>query len=812
MRLLKSSFVIALFLLCLQVSGQSQRDSIRVAGGNSFRPGLYLGTGGKPNGIYYDLWEIWSRKTGIKIQWRLMDWPKTIPALLAGEVDVVLGVTYTQERTKYLDFTTPYGYTTTYIYYHKEIGGIKDLDDLEGFPIGILESTNIKLDLDAKYGSRLILIGYDNYFQLVEAIEDEKVRVFIAEEQNMYYYLSRFHLTGLFRHLKDPLHVSDLRAAVSKGNKELLELLENGLALITEEEKKAVFDKWYGSSIPLHIPWMEIGLVALAAFTLIGLLFLWNRILKSRIYTATKSLRQSEESFRELVEQSPLSMQVHDLDGRMVMANKAWAKLWGVGNAQKQLGKYNILKDAQLKDSGYFKAIKKAMAGKVVDIPVSIYDPTQSNIPGRKRHTHVHLYPLKDTAGVVKNIVITHEDLTAKIKAENKQKELESRMLQAEKLEAIGQLAGGIAHDFNNMLAGIMGYADVLCMSLEDGEMKEIAQGIVRAANRSKALTDQLLAFARKGRYRSIRLDIHKVIEEVVSLLKHTIDKRIRLIQDFRADSPFIMGDPDQLQNAFLNLAINACDAMPSGGELIFSTETVTPFDKNHRRFSEELKPGNYLMIAVKDTGTGLTPEVQKKIFEPFFTTKAARKHIGMGLPAVYGIVKSHGGAINVQSEKGKGSTFQIFLPLVEDQAAAFDKKEVPENVPFPTMCYRLLVIDDEEIVGEMIEKLMTHLGHTVKILNNGREAIEFYSNNWQEYDVIILDLVMPDISGKEIFRALSKINPSVKVILSSGYSINGEAQKILKEGALDFIQKPFKGEELALKIETIMGASTEEK
>jgi two-component system cell cycle sensor histidine kinase/response regulator CckA len=804
-------FFITALLLCRNIFAQSKQSFIVISGGNSFRPGLFAHIDGKPDGFYYDLWELWSQKTGVPLNWRLMDWHDTIPALLSGQVDVVLGASYTPERAEKMSFTNPYGYVRTYLFYAQNIGGIGDIEDVEGFPVGILEGTSLKKNLEQRYGKKLKLIGYADYGKLTDAIVSGKITIFIAEEDTIRYFLMKAHSSKQFRHMKDPLYINDLRAAVRNDDKELLAELNKGLSAIGETERNLLSEKWYGSRIQIRIPWQGIILGTITSLFIIGILALWNTLLRSRVGAAVESLKQSEEKFRALIDQAPLSIQVHEPDGTMIMSNKAWSELWGIIGNTHAVGKYNVLEDPQLKKSGYDKEFRRALGGEIVDIPLSVYDPAESGQPGEKRYTHARLYPLKDSEGRVKNVVIMHEDLTEKMKIEEERKELESRLKQSEKLEAIGRLAGGIAHDFNNMLAGIMGYADVLQMNLRDEKLKDTAAGIVRAAKRSAELTDQLLAFARKGRYQSVKLDIHTIIAEVVSLLKHSIDKRIKILQNLHANPSWVMGDPTQLQNAILNLAINASDAMPEGGELIFTTDTSIAKDRRYKELSKELKTGNYLLVSVTDSGMGIPAEIRERIFEPFFTTKGPGKGIGMGLAAVYGIVKSHGGAVSVQSRKGKGSILTILLPLINAENTPEGGSETPEKPEDNKQSFNILVVDDEKIVSETFRLMLRKIGHSSKVFNKGLQAIEYYKNNWQDVDLVILDVAMPDISGRELFRALHKINPLIIALFSSGYSINGEIQKILQEGARGFIQKPFGVKKLAAKINEVMNETPDQ-
>jgi len=381
---------------------------------------------------------------------------------------------------------------------------------------------------------------------------------------------------------------------------------------------------------------------------------------------------------------------------------------------------------------------------------------------------------------------------------------MEEQLRQSEKMQAIGQLAGGIAHDFNNQLAGVLGYADMLENHLEDEKLSRYATSIKKGAKRAAELTKQLLAFSRKGKNLSVPVEIHKVIGEVASILEHSIDKRIKIQQVLKASPAVTVGDPTQLQNAILNIALNARDAMPRGGELIFETD-IAEFDEDFcKGHPYEVDAGGYLKISVTDNGCGMDAETQKHIFEPFYTTKEVGKGTGMGLASVYGTVRNHGGSISVYSEvgHGHGTAFRIYLPLAED--VRNDENANTRSNP-TTGTARILLVDDEGVIRELAAEMLRGWGYKVTVCNDGKEAVKFYESSWQNIDLVILDMVMPELGGRDTFIAMREINPDVRAILSSGYSINGEAQAILDEGVMAFVGKPFSQAELSEKVAQVL-------
>ncbi|MBU1238897.1 response regulator, partial [Myxococcota bacterium] len=378
----------------------------------------------------------------------------------------------------------------------------------------------------------------------------------------------------------------------------------------------------------------------------------------------------------------------------------------------------------------------------------------------------------------------------------------ESQHRQSLKMEAIGQLAGGIAHDFNNQLAGILGYSEVLLQGTDPAEGERYVRRIVTCAQNAADLTQKLLAFSRKGHFRHVEVSMHSIIDEVVSILRHTIDKRIVVIQRLDANDDRIMGDPTLLQNALLNLCLNARDAMPNGGELLIGTQLTEVDDEFLTRHEYYMKKGAYLSIHVSDTGCGMPGEVKSRIFEPFFTTKAQGSGTGMGLAAVYGTMKGHKGAINVYSEVGSGTVFKAYLPL---HNAASNPLSAVDPAAFLLSSKRILVVDDEEDVRNMIRAFLRRNGHVVFTSEDGEEGLSFYRENWQNIDLVVLDMVMPVLGGEDTYVAMKRLNPNVKAVLISGYSLNRQVQKLLNLGINDFIQKPFNSNALLKTIASVL-------
>ncbi len=361
------------------------------------------------------------------------------------------------------------------------------------------------------------------------------------------------------------------------------------------------------------------------------------------------------------------------------------------------------------------------------------------------------------------------------------------QLFQKDKMEAIGTLAAGVAHDFNNLLTPILALANDIRRQARPGDedLIEAAEIICRSAERAAQLNRQLLGFARKGKLQTTSVDVHRAVGEVVALLSRTLERSIAIKQRLEAAPPLVVGDPTQLQQVVLNLAVNARDAMPQGGELRLWTSRarLAPGAEGPK----DLPPGDYLVLEVGDTGSGIAPEIRERVFEPFFTTKPSGRGSGMGLAMVYGIVKNHGGAIELQTELGRGSTFRVWLPAADRleaaQAAAATEARGKGHI---------LVVDDEELVRAGTCRVLKNMGYRVASAADGLEALERFQAAEPRFDLVLLDLGMPRMDGLACLKELKRRAPEARVVVTTGYAMDGAAQQALAEGASACLQKPF--------------------
>lgn len=423
-----------------------------------------------------------------------------------------------------------------------------------------------------------------------------------------------------------------------------------------------------------------------------------------------------------------------------------------------------------------------------------ILEHVHYNTVENPRYYSVYGYPIFDVNGNITNVIEYSIDITDK-------KKLEKQFLQAQKMEAVGQLAGGIAHDFNNLLSAIIGYSEIVLTDIPNDHPAWKKINIIKDAGEKAAiLTRQLLAFSRKQILEIKVINLNSIVEGMTKILNRVIGEDIHLEINTKPSLWNVKADSGQIEQVLMNLSVNARDAMPSGGRLIIETENIE-LDKEYAKTHDEVTPGTYVMLAVTDTGIGMSREIQEKIFEPFFTTKG-EKGTGLGLSTIYGIIKQHGGSIFVYSELNVGSTFKIYLPSTREETtedASVDREHFLQGTE------KILVVDDEPSIRSLIADTLQPLGYKILEASCGKEALEISDTEDGEIDILLTDLVMPDMNGMKVAEIICKSRPSIKVIFMSGYTDSAFFNHEMPNEKKMFLPKPVTPTKLMIKIHSAL-------
>ena len=509
---------------------------------------------------------------------------------------------------------------------------------------------------------------------------------------------------------------------------------------------------------------------------------------------AEDALRESEELYHTLVATSPDAIVMSDLEGKIVSASPRAVEMHGCETAEELLGKNSLELIAPEEHERTLRNLRKTLhEGAVRGVEYTMLRRDGSRFIGE-----LNAALIKDAQGQARAFIATVRDVTER-------KQLEEQLRQAQKMEAVGRLAGGIAHDFNNLLTVINGYSQMLLGVLNpDSELRPDLEAILHAGERAADLTRQLLAFSRRQILEMRTLDPNEVIEGMAKMLHRVIGEDISLSLRLAEDLGSVRADQGQLEQVVVNLAVNGRDAMPDGGTLTLETANVEIKGVLATRHME-LKPGPYVLLAVSDTGQGMSQEVKEHLFEPFFTTKVVGQGTGLGLATVYGIVKQSGGDISVYSELGHGTTFRIYLPRVEGakglQAGAHATTSVPTGQE------TILLVEDEDEVRQLAALALRKLGYTVLEVQGGPDAMQLFQAQPEAIHMVLTDVVMPGMSGKEMVDRLQQMRQGFRVLYMSGYTDEAIVHRGVLEPGIPFIQKPFTLEALAAKVRKVLDA-----
>ncbi len=513
-----------------------------------------------------------------------------------------------------------------------------------------------------------------------------------------------------------------------------------------------------------------------------------------------QAVAESEERFRSVVENTDVLVIELDPSGKIVLFNRAAERITG-HDAADVLGKeyFTLFVPERHRDrlAADYRDILKGHAREGFTSPILTRD-------GGERILSWNTKAILGASGELRGIVGMGLDVTERLRAEKEKEILLGNLAEARKMEAVGALAGAIGHDFNNVLGAIIGYASLMQSRMDAADpLLDVARKIQEQAARAEALTRKLLGFARGGERKADAVSLNDVAASVVGAIAASFDRSIEVRTAFEPSLPLIEGDAGELEQSVHNLCLNARDAMPGGGVLSIETGVVR-LTAGEARLHQVAGAGEYATLVVRDTGEGITEEIRQRIFEPFYTTRRDIGRTGMGLPMVYGTVKSHGGGIEVESAPGRGSTFRIYLPVTAPRQVR--RPELPAE-PLARGAGTILIVDDEPSIREMARDLLSSLGYDTLVAEDGEVACRIFREREGRITLVLLDIVMPRMGGKETFEALRALAPSLPIVLSSGYTPDRLTRELLDKGADGFLQKPYSLSELARAVRKALDA-----
>jgi len=765
---------------------------------------------GRPSGFNVDLIRELAKEAGIPIAIRMGPFKEIREDFESGRIDILAGWSFSEERASHYLFTVPHTLISWSLFVRRDGPQFRSEADLAGLTILAQKGdTNFDYLVSKNYHVVGVSTPEDAFRELAAGKGDCAI---ITKGVGLYI-LRRDGIAGIKR-LEVNLQYLKYCIAVHKGEEELLGRLNEAIFVLKESGRfREIHDQHFAA-----LEQTELSLGAVLKRTLfillpIGTLFLvflaWSWSLRGQVRKRTLALREelaerkkAEEAllkWRQIFEHAKWGVVVLSADGETLdLMNPAFAEMHGY--TQQELYRTRML-DLFVPES---RAWVPHQLRQIRDANHYAFESLHLRKDGTSFPVLVGASSVKDDQGKVLNRIINLQDITEQKNAEKERTHLEEQLRQSQKLEALGQLAGGVAHDINNMLTAILGFSQIMEEKLSPSDpLQHFIQQMTKVAHRSEGIVRQLLAFSRKQIVETRILDLNELIGETRKGLTPLIGEDITLQFQPQADLWKIVADPSHMDQIFMNLILNARDAMPRGGTITLRTANIH-IDETYGWRHLEAASGPYVHLSVSDEGIGMDRTTLDRIFEPFFTTKEVGKGTGLGLSTVFGIVKQAGGFLDVYSELGRGTTFNIYLPATPDASRQVHLEEaLTETLP-PDLS--VLVVEDDLILREVIPLMLERLGCRVQVADTPAQALVLCSQVVAPFDLVLSDLVMPGMNGKELLEKIHEQHPGTRMLLMSGYTGDVLARQGVLDEAMPFIQKPFTVANLSRKLAKVMG------
>lgn len=783
-----------------QPHDRPQARTVRV-GFYENEPKVFTNESGQPSGIFVGILEDIARRE----QWDLVyvpcEWPECLDALGEGRIDLMPDVAYSAERGVQFDFNKVEVVDSWSQVYASRKKPMSTLSDLNGRRLALLRDSIQQAVLEQLLnglGYRISIVEADSYDEAFTLVAKGAADAVVSNQLFGDYHYQKYGLA------KTPIvfNAVPLYFATAHGaNHDLLEAIDRDMLIMKSEPGSVFYTEltlWMEGPpkvvLPRRLAWIMGGIGGFLGLAFVIILVLRRQVgVKTRrLVKVNETLRESRELLHGIFDSIPVRVFWKDRDLLFRGCNVAFARDAGFEKPEDIIGKddhamcWRAQADLYQADD---RAVIESGEAKL------LIEETQTTPSGECIHLLTSKVPLRAAGGEVTGLLGTYYDITDRV-------ELENRLRQSEKMETVGRLAGGIAHDFNNLLTVINGTAELAAQGLrEDDRLREQLANIHSAGKRAADLTRQLLAFSRRQVLQPIVVNLNSAVVGIQPVLRRLIGEDVSVNLQLATDLGNVRIDPTQVEQILLNLASNSRDAMPSGGTLTVETANVV-VDELYARSHRGARPGPHVMLAVGDTGHGMDEATQQRVFEPFFTTKVSGKGTGLGLATVYGIVKQCGGSIWVYSEVGKGATIKIYFPRTEEA--------VREPEPAPVTASErgtetILVVEDEDAIRHLVREVLEEYGYTVLDAANGNEALELLERHAGSIQLLLTDVIMPDMGGKELADRLHGSHPGMKVLFTSGYTDDAIVHYGVLDKGVHFIGKPYSVVDLTHKVREVL-------
>jgi len=793
------ALIFSVALLSCAVSQGSAAQKIVKVGVYDNKPMMFMGKE-RPEGLFIDVLEHVAEIEGWVLDYEYDSWETTFKKLKSGRIGILPVVAAIEPREPFLDFSqdtliTNYGQ----VYTGRDVD-ISAIQDLKGRKIALQP-----MDTHGEYFSSLlqklnietIRVEVADYLDIFKALDAGEVQAGVV---------NRVFATAHEREFAvqtTPIVFNPIqnRYAVPEGDpKEVLPALDHHLPYLLNNPGSIYHEsmgRWFtdtpSGAFP---PWSKKLLSVMIVLAVAALaIILWLRM---KIRRKTGELKQSnarlqerEEHLNSILQATPDPLVVYDIDGHPQYINPAFTRVFGWTFHELQGRVIPFVPEGEKKET-YARIEEIYRTGKPVK-----FETMRVTRDGRVLDIMISAAIIQDQGGRNKGLVVNQTDIS-------NVKNLEAQFQQAQKMEAVARLAGGVAHDLNNLLTPILGYSDLLLTSLSpQGAEWAKVKSILFAGERARDLVRQLLAYSRKQTLEIAPIDVNRLIEDYELLLGKIIREDIELRVVLDPEVPAIQADKGQLEQVLLNLAVNAQDAMSENGRLSIQTSSVV-LDESEVQSHQEIVPGHYAVLEVRDTGHGMDKETQEQIFDPFFTTKEQDKGTGLGLATVYGIVKQHQGSILIDSSPGQGTTFKIHLPVAGWRQEAL-QPSTPQEKSCPQGHETVLVVEDDDMVRELAVSVLENDGYKVVYAENGARCLEKIASMPESPDLMLTDVIMPNINGKVLYERVAEAYPQIKVVFMSGHPEDVISNHGVLEAGVDFIQKPFSVQDLCSRVRDVL-------